>query len=126
MRVRTKGTEIVVDLVHEIVDIGELSKLGAVLGYNVVVEPGNSYDEEDPKTLLVRLKRRQPVFGETELADLAAVLCVAQGWTGQHVVDRLSHLLADMHLPMDRPISDVMGIGQGPDHPGHVHDEDDD
>jgi hypothetical protein len=115
MRMKSHDLVVTVDLVGHVVEVGELAKLGSVLGYRVVIEPGDERNQEDPRRNVVRFIRDREVFGETEVADLAAVLAVVNQWSGQQVLDTLKRRFEEMQLPLDKPIEDVMSIGQGPD-----------
>jgi hypothetical protein len=117
MRFIARRTELAIDRVREVTDIGELTKLGTVLGYSVVVEP----DPQEPARRLVRFIRSEgdEAWGSEELANLAVIRAYAEGVSGKVLVERLEHELRSMCLPFDRPIQDVMEIGRGHDHTGH-------
>ena len=115
------GLDIVVDLVREVTDIGELTKLGTVLGFEVVVErtPPEDRPEEMGHYWRVRMYRPERDFGEVSLASLAIIQAVARDRSGNDILDRLRSDLEKWHMPMDRPLGDVMSIGGGPDHEDH-------
>ena len=120
MRMRAKKNQIDIDLVREFVDVGELAKLGAKCGFTVVIDRGNSADGEDPDAMFVRLIRMGQVWGDKELLDLAVIYGVVYGRSGQQIVDHIEQQLRGLHFPMDKPISDVMAIGEAGDgHGGH-------
>lgn len=118
LRVQAHETEIIVDLVTVVTDIGELTKLAVKLGMDAIVQPS----EEETPGYQVRFMRSGSTFGLTELYSLAAVLAYAEGKSGTDVLDDLRSAMVAAHLPMDRPLQDVMEIGGGPDHEGHDHD----
>jgi hypothetical protein len=116
---RTTGIEIDVDLVHEMVDIGELAKAGRFLGYDVVIERGDERLDENPREAVVRFQRTGPrVWGSQELEALVVLSGLVGRKSGNQILAELKARLEAMHFPMDRPLEDVMGIGEGP---GHAH-----
>ena len=118
MRMRVHGLAIDVDLIREVVDLGELVKLGHVVGYSANMEAGREEWGEDDAHDVIRLYRRGRTWGETELAALAAVYGMVYERSGNQVLEQLRHNLERMGFPMERPISDVMEIGRPPEPTG--------
>lgn len=118
MRIRVYEQELVVDLVHTNVEIGELTKLGAIFGYNVHVE--GAWDENQ-KGHQVRYSWPEGAddWGSTQLAHMAMITAFANGQSGQQLLDDLRRRLEVACFPLDKPMEDTMSIGTG--HDGHDH-----
>ena len=116
MRMTVNETEVSVDLITSVVDIGQLSALATKLNFTAIVE---AQPDADPPSHRVRFVRVAECFGMEELVNLAVLYGYTTGSSGEAVALELRNQLQERHFPMDKPIQDVMEIGGGPDHEGH-------
>ena len=118
MRTRVFEQQIIVDLIPTVIDLGELSKLGAVLGYNVHIEA--PYDDEvTGHQVRLEYPPDRIEWTSSALADLAMISALTQKKSGTQILQELDRAMRRWHFPMDRPIEDVMEIGGGSQHDGH-------
>lgn len=125
MLMRMRGQQIVIDEIPSVEDLGELTKIGILLGYDVLVtgddeEPDS--DRGDDIEEFVQLTLRRRAWGRQELVALAALMGYVDGLSGEQIVEQVRTGLADLQYPKDRPIQDVMSIGSTA--PGRRHNRD--
>lgn len=118
MRMRTREITIDIDLITNVVDIGELVKMATQLGFSAVVEPAGS-GEGLSNSFVVRMMRGTRDWAETDVANLAMIWGYVNDKSGDQMLDSIRRQLVKRHFPLDRPIQDVMEIGAGPNHEGH-------
>lgn len=114
---------IVLDPVSLMTQIGELTKLGRFLGYDVVITPT---EVEGFNGSRIVFDLNHECWSTQALQALAMITAVVNDRSGQQVLDDLKRELEESEFPLDRPISDVMEIGGGANHEGHHHADDED
>lgn len=118
MRIRVFQQDLVIDLVRTNVEIGELSKLGAILGYEVHVEKPWKSDVGNHQ---VRFSWPEGAddWGSVQVAHMAMITAFVNGQSGQQMLDDLRRRFEAACFPLDKPMEDTMSIGTG--HDGHDH-----
>jgi hypothetical protein len=120
MRMIVNSTNLVVDLVHTVGEIGELTKLAVQLGYDVRVEPATEEDVPGSQVRFIWPQRDFSVWGETHLVNMAMLYAYVNGRSGDQVLDTIRAQFVERCYPLDRPMQDVMEIASG-NHEGHGH-----
>jgi hypothetical protein len=116
MRTTVRRASILVDAIHEVVDIGEIVKMATVFGWNATVEPAEDRGQGYEVTLEIP-NDGYTRFGTEELINLAILVGYAGGRSGQQMMEHLRAGLANRQFPLDKPLQDTMEIGRPPASP---------
>lgn len=108
MRIRS-SLDVTADLLTTTTEVAELAKAAVKFGANITMRP----DQERDGTA-ARLWREEGDGLSEDLPRLVLLLAIAEDKTVDQVLQDVRARLVAWHAPMDRPPSDMAGIGEDP------------
>lgn len=117
MRIRSH-LDVTADLLSTTTEVAEVAKAAVKFGASITMRP-----DPDQLGTAARLRREEGDWLSEDLPRLVFLLAMAEDKTIDQVLKDVRTCLVAWHAPMDRPPSDMAGIGEGPSSFGQPHDD---